>query len=171
MAKTGTSKYERFVADGGLANVRIMRMNGMKNYEIANTLGITKSTFHKWMHDHKDFSDALKIGQNEAIADAIKSLISKFKKSTLKEVRTESWTDKDGNVKTHVIETVKEIAPDTAAIIFFLKAKAGWRDNAEITDTSALEKLDAILKETQELAQSEVHTEATGILSDGESQV
>ena len=45
MARLQTSKYERFVADGGLANVRIMRMNGMKNYEIADALGITNRPF------------------------------------------------------------------------------------------------------------------------------
>lgn len=155
MARLQTSKYERFVADGGLANVRIMRMNGMKNYEIADALGITKSTFHKWMHDHSDFSDALKIGQKEAIADAIHSLISKFKKSTLREVRTETWVDKNGNEKTHTIEIVKEIAPDTAAIIFFLKAQAGWRDNAEIIDTSDVDKVFEMLKQTQQMAEAE----------------
>ena len=158
MAKQ-TSKYERFVADGGLANVRIMRMNGMKNYEIADAIGITKSTFHKWMHDHADFSGALKIGQKEAIADAIHSLISKFKKSTLREVRTETWVDKNGNEKTHTIEIVKEIAPDTAAIIFFLKAQAGWRDNTEIVDTSALKKLDELLNQTQENSIAEIKKE------------
>lgn len=159
MARLQTSKYERFVADGGLANVRIMRMNGMKNYEIAQTLGITNSTFHKWMNEHVEFSEALKIGQKEAVADAIHSLISKFKKSTLREVRTETWVDKNGNEKTHTIEIVKEIAPDTAAIIFFLKAQAGWRDNAEIADTSALKKLDELLNQTQENSIAEIKKE------------
>lgn len=154
MARSQTSKYERFVADGGLANVRIMRMNGLKNYEIAQTLGITNSTFHKWMQDHSEFSEALKIGQTEAIADAINSLISKFKKSTLTETRVEEWTDKDGKKKTHVIRTTKEIPPDTAAIIFFLKAKAGWRDNAEIIDTSDTDKVFEMLKQTQQIAES-----------------
>ena len=154
MAKPLSSQYDRFVADGGLANVRIMKMNGLKDYEIFQQLGISRQTFYKWRREHADFADALKIGQKEAIADAIHSLISKFKKSTLREVRTETWVDKNGNEKTHTIEIVKEIAPDTAAIIFFLKAQAGWRDNAEIIDTSDVDKVFEMLKQTQQMAES-----------------
>jgi ACT domain-containing protein len=131
-----------------------MKMNGLKDYEIFQQLGISRQTFYKWRREHADFADALKIGQKEAIADAIHSLISKFKKSTLREVRTETWVDKNGNEKTHTIEIVKEIAPDTAAIIFFLKAKAGWRDNAEIIDTSDVDKVFEMLKQTQQMAES-----------------
>jgi predicted DNA-binding transcriptional regulator AlpA len=131
-----------------------MKMNGLKDYEIFQQLGISRQTFYKWRREHADFADALKIGQKEAIADAINSLISKFKKSTLREVRTETWVDKNGNEKTHTIEIVKEIAPDTAAIIFFLKAQAGWRDNAEIIDTSDTEKVFEMLKQTQQMAES-----------------
>jgi len=154
MAKPLSSQYDRFVADGGLANVRILKMNGLKDYEIFQQLGISKQTFYKWRREHTDFADALKIGQKEAIADAINSLISKFKKSTLTETRVEEWTDKDGKKRTHVIRTTKEIPPDTAAIIFFLKAKAGWRDNAEVIDTSDTDKVFEMLRQTQQMAEA-----------------
>lgn len=157
MAKPRLCKYNDFVADGGLAKVRIMRMNGLKDKEIFQQLGITASTFYKWKAEKKDFSDALKSGLNEAIDEAIRSLVSKFQKIELKETRTEEWVDKDGNKKVHTITTVKEIAPDTTALIFFLKAKAGWRDNDIITDSTAIEKLDQILKETQAQAENEVN--------------
>lgn len=154
MARPNTSKYERFVADGGLSKVRIMKMNGLKDYEIFEQLHISKQTFYKWQRDHNDFSDALKSGLNEAIDDAIKSLVSKFKKSTLTETKVEEWTDSSGNKRQHVIRTTREVAPDTTAIIFFLKSKAGWRDNCEIVDTSDSERVFEMLKQTQQYAES-----------------
>lgn len=154
MARPKTSKYDRFVDDGGLAKVRIMKMNGLKDYEIFGQLGISRQTFYKWQSDHSDFSDALKSGLNEAIDDAIKSLVSKFKKSTVTETKVEEWTDTNGRKRTHVTRVTREIAPDTTALIFFLKAKAGWRDNYDVIDTSDSEKVFEMLKQTQQYAES-----------------
>lgn len=154
MARPKSSQYERFVADGGLAKVRIMKMNGLKDYEIFNQIGISKQTFYKWRKDHSDFSDALKSGLNESINDAIKSLVSKFGKSTLTETKVEEWTDSNGKKRQHVTKTTREIAPDTTAIIFFLKSKAGWRDNYDVIDTSDAEKVFEMLKQTQQYAES-----------------
>ena len=157
MARPKSCKYDQFVADGGLAKVRIMKMNGMKDHEIFARLEISRETFYKWKREHTDFSDALKSGLNESIDEAIRSLVNKFKKTILTETRVEEWTDINGKKRTHVIRTTREIAPDTTALIFFLKAKAGWRDNDIITDSTAIEKLDQILKETQEKAENEVN--------------
>lgn len=154
MARPKSSQYERFVSDGGLAKVRIMKMNGLKDYEIFNQIGISKQTFYKWRKDHSDFSDALKSGLNESINDAIKSLVSKFSKSTLTETKVEEWTDSTGKKRQHVTRTTREVAPDTTAIIFFLKSKAGWRDNYDVIDTSDAEKVFEMLKQTQQYAES-----------------
>ena len=154
MARPNSSQYERFVADGGLAKVRIMKMNGLKDYEIFNQIGISKQTFYKWRKDHSDFSDALKSGLNESINDANKSLVSKFSKSTLTETKVEEWTDSNGKKRQHVTRTTREVAPDTTAIIFFLKSKAGWRDNYDVIDTSDAEKVFEMLKQTQQYAES-----------------
>ena len=71
------------------------------------------------------------------------------------ETRVEKWTDANGKEKQHVIKTTKEVQPSAAAIIFYLKAKAGWRDNTIVTDSSAIDKLDQILKQTQDSAEME----------------
>lgn len=154
MARPKSSKYERFVADGVISKVRIMKMNGLKDNEIIEQLGITTSTFYKWKQDHPEFSEALKSGLNEAIDDAIKSLVSKFRKSTVTETKVEEWTDPNGKKRQHVTRTTREVVPDTTAIIFFLKSKAGWRDNYEVIDTSDAEKVFEMLKQTQQYAES-----------------
>lgn len=154
MARPNTSKYDRFVADGGLAKVRIMKMNGLKDYEIFNQLGISKQTFYKWRTDHSDFADSLKSGLNESIDDAIRSLVSKFKKSTVTETKVEEWTDPNGKKRQHVTKITREVVPDTTAIIFFLKSKAGWRDNYDVVDTSDAEKVFEMLRQTQQYAES-----------------
>ena len=162
------SKYERFVADGGLAKVRIMKMNGLKDYEIQEQFKISRKTFWKWKADHPEFADALVAGLNEAINDAIKALVSKFKKSTVTETKVEEWTDGNNKKRTHVIKITREVVPDTTAIIFFLKAKAGWRDNAEIVDTSALKKLDELLNQTQEIAEQTEDEETDEVLEEAD---
>lgn len=155
MARPNTSKYDQFLSDGGLSRIRILRMNGLKDYEIYGQLGISKKTFYRWKQEHPEFTEALNGGLNTAIDEAIKALQSKFHVITLTETKVEEWTDGDGSKKKHVTKTVREIAPDTTAIIFFLKSKAGWRDNAEIADTTAISKLDELLNQTQVFAEKE----------------
>lgn len=132
-----------------------MRMKGAQDKEIFNALHISKQTFYKWIREHSDFADAYKKGLDDAVAEATKALISKFSAQTLTEKRTEIWQEKGGYQRAHTVTTERQVAPDTAAIIFFLKAKAGWRENTEIVDTTALEKLDAILRQTQQSAEEE----------------
>ena len=50
--------------------------------------------------------------------------------------------------------TKKEVVPDTTAQIFWLKNRKPdkWRDKPDYEDTSALDKLDSILKEMRDNA-------------------
>lgn len=151
----GKSRYQSFVDDGGLTKVYLMRMKGAQDKEICEALHISRNTFYRWLREHNDISDIYKNGREDAIADAVRALTSKFKVRTLTETTTESWNTPDGE-KIHTIVKEREVPPDTTALIFYLKAQAGWRDNAEITDTTTLEKLDEILKSTQKAAEDAV---------------
>ena len=153
-------RYKAFVEDGGLNRVYLMRMQGSQDKEIFQALRISKQTFYKWIRDHADFADVYKKGKDDAISDAIRALTSKFHKQTLTETRTETWTNADGYIREHTTVITRDVAPDTAAIIFYLKAQAGWRENKEIVDASALEKLDLILQQTQSQAEEEEGNEA-----------
>lgn len=149
-------KYQSFIDNGGLNRVYLMRMRGAQDKEIFEALQISKQTFYRWLKEHSDLYDAYKTGKEESIAEAIKALTSKFAVQTLTEKVTEVWENGDGSQRKHIVTKSRQVPPDTTALIFYLKAQAGWRDNAEITDTSAIAKLDEILKQTQKAAEDAV---------------
>ena len=77
-------------------------------------------------------------------------MLSKFKPYTYEEERIEMWQVPTGATnpitgkpemtvrEQHIVKTKKTVMPDTTAIIFFLKSKAGWRDNADIQKGSSI---------------------------------
>lgn len=151
------SKAEQWTTDDGLSLLTHWKRNDLTDAEIAKRIGIAPPTLKDWKNRFPTISEALKKGMEYCIADAEQALISKFKPYTYREEREEIWqvptgeTDENGKPKmrikeTHVIRNKKTVMPDTTAIIFFLKAKGGWRDNFEITDNTAIDKLDQILE-------------------------
>lgn len=140
------SKADQWLTDDGLLLLEHWKRNDLSDAEIAKRIGISSKTLGTWKERYLPISSALKKGLEYAVADAEKALVEKFKVQTIVEEKEEFWENGEGTTKTHKIVTKKQIAPDTTAIIFFLKAKGGWRDNYEITDNSAIEKLDQILE-------------------------
>ena len=149
------SKASAWMTETGLALLRYWKQCGLSEPEIAKKMKIGVSTLSAWKGRHSEIAEALKNGEEAAVAEAVSALQSKFKKMELKETRTEEFYDSNGEPHTKTTTTIKEVAPDTAAIIFYLKAKAGWRDNSIVTDRSAIDKLDQILKQTQDSAEME----------------
>lgn len=153
------SKVQQWLTEDGLSLLTHWKRNDLTDAEIASRIGIKPPTLFDWKTRYPRISEALKKGMDYSIADAEKALVEKFKVQTLTEEKEEIWQDAEGRTKKHKIVTKRQVPPDTTAIIFFLKAKAGWRDNADIIDTSALVKLDEILKQTQAEAENEIFTE------------
>lgn len=77
------------------------RMNGLTIEQVADNIGIVKSTLYEWMKKNSNISNALKIGAEEALMIAENSLFTLVKKNNL------------------------------GAIIFFLKNRSNgkWRDD------------------------------------------
>lgn len=140
------SKADQWLTDDGLLLLEHWKRNDLSDAEIAKRIGISSKTLGTWKERYLPISSALKKGLDYAVADAEKALVEKFKVQTITEEKEEVWQNDDGTIKKHNIVTKKQIAPDTTAIIFFLKAKGGWRDNFEITDNTAIDKLDRILE-------------------------
>lgn len=151
------SLYAEWLTEDRLKVIQMWKRAGLMDNEIAKKIGVRPQTISEWKSRFPEFAEAFKNGKEEADASAEDALFSLFKKQTLTETRVEEWTDANGKKRQHVIRTTKEVAPSVSAIIFYLKARAGWRDNDILTDTSAIEKLDQILKETQAQAENEVN--------------
>lgn len=91
--------------------------------DIAAAMGIHVSTLRDWKKKHPEFSVALKIGKSEADTAVEQSLYRRAMGYEYKEVKIVN----DGE---RVEKTVKQVAPDVTAQIFWLKNRKPeeWRD-------------------------------------------
>jgi hypothetical protein len=117
--------------------------DGLTNEQMAHNIGICLSTFYKWKNDSLEFSNAIKDGKEVAdyeIENAMYRSALGYHVTEKKQV-----LGKDGEVVT--LESERYVQPSVSAQIFWLKNRQPekWKDKQEVTDTSALEKLDLIL--------------------------
>lgn len=108
---------------------RLARL-GQTDTEMAAFFGVSESTLNLWKQRHKDFSESLKEGKEEADALVADSLFHRARGYSHAAVKIFA------DVKTGAVEQVPYIEhypPDTTACIFWLKnrQKAKWRDKVE----------------------------------------
>ena len=116
-------KYQKWLLKENLILLEGWARDGLTDEQIAKNIGVTLSTFYEWKKKYSDFSESLKKGKEVVDYEVENALLS----SAL-----------EGN---------------TTAQIFWLKNRRPdkWRDKQkEETDTTALNKLDNILKEIKD---------------------
>lgn len=112
-----------------------LAMEGKTDEEIADRLGIARSTLSKWKSENKAFAEAMEIGKESADAEVELSLYKRAIGYRYKEKKVIVQMDKDGNQMPARIETVeKEVLPDVTAQIFWLKNRKPdkYRDKQDI---------------------------------------
>ena len=123
MVTVAKGKYQKWLLKENLLLLEGWARDGLTDEQIAKNIGITLSTFYEWKKKYSDFSESLKKGKEVVDYEVENALLS----SAL-----------EGN---------------TTAQIFWLKNRRPdkWRDKQkEETDTTALNKLDNILKENKD---------------------
>lgn len=154
------SKAQQWLTEDGLSMLTHYKRNDLTDAEIAKKIGIGAATFNDWKRRYPTISEALKNGLEYAVKDAEEALLLKFKPYTYEEEKIEMWQiptgeyGADGKPKMkvreqHVVKTKKTVMPDTTAIIFFLKAKGGWRDG-QSPDTGRAVVTDKLRKEVED---------------------
>ena len=129
------SKAQSWLTEDRLKMIGHWKRNGLTDEDIAKKIGIAPTTLIDWKKRYPQISEALKKGFEELVLSAEEALLSRFEIQTLTEEKEEVWQTPDGGIKKHKTVTKKQVMPDTAAIIFFLKAQAGWRDNVDLNKT------------------------------------
>lgn len=129
-----------------------LALSGKTSNEIAQEMGVARSTLYGWMGAHPEFSDAIKYGKARADAEVVNSLYAKAcGKAKRVTKRTREVLDPDKG-KVTLKEVVEEtIPPDTTAMIYWLKNRQPelWRDKPRQDDTDT-----AVLKAAKELVSS-----------------
>ena len=157
------SKAVEWLTPYGLLKIGGWAKDGLTDEQIAHNIGISRSTLSEWKNKYPDIADTLK--NNKQVADRMveNALFERALggvhqlKKTFK-VR-ESYYDENGKkCEREVLKTgIDEIYTpgDTLAQIFWLKNRKPeqWREKQQdVQDTSAVDRLDKILKEVRDNA-------------------
>ncbi len=127
--------------------------DGLTNEQIAENLGIGKTTFYKMIKEHSELSEHLKKGKEVIDYEVENALLKRALGYKYEEKTYESIYNKELDIYTERLtkRVTKQVAPDTTALIFWLKNRKPkqWRDKVDIEGESnkeTLDKLDEVLK-------------------------
>lgn len=127
--------------------------DGLTNEQIAENLGIGKTTFYKMIKEHSELSEHLKKGKEVIDYEVENALLKRALGYKYEEKTYESIHNKELDIYTERLtkRVTKQVAPDTTALIFWLKNRKPkqWRDKVDIEGESnkeTLNKLDEVLK-------------------------
>lgn len=143
-------KYEYWLTREGLIILGGWARDGLTDQQIAENIGISRSTLSLWKIKYPDISDTLK--NNKDIVDRqvenalLECALGARQCETVEELMKDSMT---GEEKLTLVKRVEKQYPgNTLAQMFWLKNRKpkDWRDKPEVTNEETLEKLDEILK-------------------------
>lgn len=127
--------------------------DGLTDEQIANNLGISIQTFYTYKKEHLEFFESLKKGKEIVDYEVENALLKRalgyeYEEKTYEDVYNKEL---DMYVEKLTKKVKKQVAPDTTALIFWLKNRKPnqWRDKVNIENESTketLEKLDEVLK-------------------------
>lgn len=103
--------------------------DGLTDEQIAKNMGIAPSTFYEWKKKSKEFSETLKKGKEVVDFEVENALL---KRALGYEYEEETY--ENGIL---IKKVKKQVAPDTTAMIFWLKnrKKEQWREKVEVVKT------------------------------------
>lgn len=127
--------------------------DGLTNEQIADNLGIGKTTFYRMIKEHSELLKHLKKGKEVIDYEVENALLKRALGYKYEEKTYESIYNKELDMYTEKLtkRVTKQVAPDTTALIFWLKNRKPkqWRDKVDIEGESnkeTLNKLDEVLK-------------------------
>lgn len=136
--KKNPGKYAQWLRPDRLADLTNWAANGCSMSEIAQNMGINERTLYAWQASHKEIAQAIQHGRELSIHEIENSLFEAAKGEWYEESEViERETMPDGTVheRRRTVRTKK--APSVTAQIFYLKNKAGYRDNPSAPDAQS----------------------------------
>lgn len=119
------AKYDYWITEEGLIEIKGWARDGLTNVQIAHNIGINPDTLYTWMKRFPDVSESLKRGK-EVVDRQVENALFK---SAIGYMYEEETVTNAGDVVT----TRKYAKPNTTAQIFWLKNRKPemWRDKQE----------------------------------------
>lgn len=143
-------KYEYWLTPEGLLKIEGWARDGLTDEQISEKMGINRRTLTDWKNKYDPISLTLKRGKEVVDRQVENALLRRALGYEYEEVKEKF----EGEELTERTVTKKEVVPDVTAQIFWLKNRKPdkWRDKPDYEDTSAIDKLDSILKEMRDNA-------------------
>ena len=137
-------KYEKWLEPESLILLEGWARDGLTDEQLAKKMGIGTRTLYEWKEKHPQISQALKKGKEVVDIQVENALLKRALGYEYTEEKVEI-SEKDGR---KVTQTVKHVAPDTTAQIFWLKNRRPekWRDKPETPDTKQDETLGRLIE-------------------------
>lgn len=149
-------KYEQWLTPEGLLKIEGWARDGLVMEEIAECMGISRSTLNEWVKKYSDISDTIKKSKEVADRKVENSLYERALGGVHTVKKTfkvkETYYDKQGRKceKEHLETALDEvyIPGDTTAQIFWLKNRKPevWKDKQLIEAEVETKKLEDLIK-------------------------
>lgn len=152
--KRGPGKYHDWITEEGLLKIEGWARDGLTDEQIAHNIGIVPSTLYEWQKKYPKISESLKRGKEVIDRQVENALLKRALGYEYEEVKQIIEKDEKGKDRKRIEKTVKHVAPDTTAQIFWLKNRKPeqWRDKRDIEHKGSLEvKNDDIKRIEQQL--------------------
>lgn len=129
-------KYLEWITEEGLIKIEGWARDGLTDEQIADNIGIQRTTLYDWKNKYSDISDSLKRGKEVIDRHVENALLKRAMGYTYKEITEEPVMDPETGRDKLVVSKVisKQVAPDVTAQIFWLKNRKPkeWRDKKDI---------------------------------------
>lgn len=147
--------YERWTTKEGQTLLKGWRRKGLTDEQIAKKIGIACSTLYDWKNKHSEIAEALKKGKELCDYEAEETLIGLFEGHYVTDTITDISKGENGEEKKHIRQQKRWIEPNLTAIIFYLKCRAGWKEQAVEDQTQVLADLHDLFKKVKRDAEEE----------------
>lgn len=121
---------QRWSSPSQLERVTNWAARGCTMAEMAGNMGVNPNTLYEWQRRHPELREAIEAGRMLGVQAVENSL---FRQAVGEVYEEQTVTEKDvlsdGTERVHVRKVRTRKAPSTAATIFYLKNRAGYRDN------------------------------------------
>lgn len=135
--------YKDWITKEGLTKIEGWARDGLIDEQIAHNIGCSVKTLYNWKKAHLPILQALKRGKEVVDREVESSLHKRALGYYVEEVTYEQGIE--------VRRVRKHIAPDTTAIIFWLKnRKAEWNDKHSVEHTGDVMFIDGIMSNMTE---------------------
>lgn len=122
--------------------------DGLTNEQIANNLGINVSTIYDYQNKYPEFAEALKKGKEIIDYEVENALLKRALGYEYEEKTYETIYNKKADKYVEILtkKVTKQVAPDTTALIFWLKNRKSkqWRDKIDVEKNDKIQRIEII---------------------------